>query len=97
MNVLIKITSIEDTNHFFLEGLDGGPEEHCLLAELSAASHLSAQSVTTPTFNYYIIPDEDWEDFQKFYYITLNPDRSPEEEQWYLSHPKYWHWIEKIV
>lgn len=72
MNVFVKLKGYNDEdNDFFLEDLDGGPEEHCLLATLAAASQ-ERKEKGCPIFDYYIIPDEDVNSFREFYYSIKN-------------------------
>ena len=57
MDVFVKIKGYNDKdNDFLLEDLDGGTEEHCLLATLAAASQ-ERKDEGCPIFNYYIVPD----------------------------------------
>lgn len=68
MNIFVKLKGYNDEdNDFFLEDLNGGTEEHCLLASLTAASQ-ERKDEGYPIFDYYIIPDEDLNSFKEFYY-----------------------------
>ena len=70
MNAFIKLKGYNDEdNDFFLEDLDGGPEEQWLLASLTAASQ-ERKDEGCPIFNCYIISDEDLNSFKEFYYST---------------------------
>lgn len=68
MNVFVRLKGYNDEdNDFFLEDLDGSPEELWLLASLTAASQ-ERKDEGYPIFDYYVIPDEDLNSFKEFYY-----------------------------